>query len=125
MALGISYEETLESCRDYLDPDGFTVKRPDMMDAFLSVRKEETFSYTWDEGKTPTTYELNKYWNADRILIVGIMPFENDEEVEETSGHVCIFYDGLIYCPNYGVVEAEQYFGRVKYEIVSMISFPK
>jgi hypothetical protein len=125
MALGISYEETLESCRDYLDPDGFTVTRPDMMDAFLSVRKEETFSYTWDEGKTPTTYELNKYWNADRILIVGIMPFENDEEVEETSGHVCIFYDGLIYCPNFGVVEAERYFGRVKHGIISIISFPK
>jgi hypothetical protein len=127
MALDISYEEILESCRGYLDP--VTLQERGMMQAFLYVRKNETFSYRWKEGEVPTTYELNKYWNADKILIVGIMPFENEEEVEKTDteiyGHVCIFYDGFIYCPNFGVVEANQYFGRVNYGIVSMISFPR
>lgn len=130
MALGSSYEEALKNCRGYLNPNGITVERTDGMHTFLYDRNSGTVRLVWAEDQIPTTYELNKYWSKDTILIVGIMPFASGDEVnkdngEETIGHVCLFYDGLVYCPKLGVVDAEQYFHRLNYGIYSIISFPK
>lgn len=121
MALGETYEEAQESCRDYLDPESGDL-RPSTMEKFLLTRNEGTFSHPLVDGAALTTHDLNNLCNANTVLIVAIQPFDADEE---EIGHVVLYYDDFIYDPQFGVVKAEKYFRRVNWAIVSLILFPK